>query len=395
MIMPAKLARPTHKCIARGWCSCFRRSTDIPVVGMSQRSMPVRALTCQQETARAVRATVCGLLLMAAAASPAVAQSFEDVGTRAQGMGGAFVAVADDASATWWNPAGLGGGAYFSSIVEHGQWRAPMDTPDEGPATQSRTYGLSLGYPALGLSYYRFRVSERGVSDPGASIAAVEPVRQDPGRAVPLVRAMAVSAFGATVGQSLGNHVIVATTLRLLRAGAVTSTDVMGAGALDRADDVTVKRETRGDLDVGAMVRLGAVSVGGTVRHVGEPGFGRGETRMVLKRQARAGVAVRKGRVGVFDSLIGALDVDMTRTTTVFGDERRLATGGEVGMLRGRVWLRGGLSTNTLGDQAWQQSVGASLALRAGLYVDGVWAPDRGASQVSRAGWGVSLRSAF
>src|SRR5881398_1203079 len=44
------------------------------------------------------------------------AQSFELVGIRAQGMGGAFVAVADDASATWWNPAGLASGAYFNVL---------------------------------------------------------------------------------------------------------------------------------------------------------------------------------------------------------------------------------------------------------------------------------------
>jgi long-chain fatty acid transport protein len=35
------------------------------------------------------------------------AQSFAAVGTRAAGMGGAFVGVADDASAIYWNPAGL------------------------------------------------------------------------------------------------------------------------------------------------------------------------------------------------------------------------------------------------------------------------------------------------
>ena len=28
-------------------------------------------------------------------------------------MGGAFVAVADDSTATWWNPAGQAAGAFF------------------------------------------------------------------------------------------------------------------------------------------------------------------------------------------------------------------------------------------------------------------------------------------
>lgn len=392
MIMPAKLAHQNLGRPSRPRCSLSRRSTDIPVVGIMRPRARRRALACRSARVRAVLVCVCSLAWASAAAPPAAAQAFEDVGTRAQGMGGAFVAVADDATATWWNPAGLAGGAFFSTIVERAQWRAPVDTPDAGPATQSRTSGFALAYPALGLSYYRFRLSERGQAD---SIGGVQAGRQDQGRDVSVVRALAISAFGATVGQSLGSHVVVASTVRLLRAGAVTTTDVSGAGALDRADDVRVKRETRGDLDLGVMVRAGAVSVGATVRHLGEPGFGSGDARLVLQRQARAGIAVRKGRVGVFDALIGALDVDMTTTTTVFGDERRLATGGELGLLRGRLFLRGGLSTNTVGEREWQESLGASLALRPGFYVDGVWVPGDGTSVTSRAGWGVSLRSAF
>ena len=46
-------------------------------------------------------------------ALPAEAQPADAVGVRAQGMGGAFTAVADDATAAWWNPAGLAGGSYF------------------------------------------------------------------------------------------------------------------------------------------------------------------------------------------------------------------------------------------------------------------------------------------
>ena len=54
-----------------------------------------------------------GAVFFSLAAAPADAQSFEALGSRAQGMG-AFVAVADDASAVYWNPAGLASGAYFS-----------------------------------------------------------------------------------------------------------------------------------------------------------------------------------------------------------------------------------------------------------------------------------------
>ena len=74
------------------------------------------------------------------------AQTSDVVGVRALGMGGAFTAVADDATSTWWNPAGLASGAFFSAILEYAH---PEDRPGEG------LRGVSLGFPALGLAYYR------------------------------------------------------------------------------------------------------------------------------------------------------------------------------------------------------------------------------------------------
>src|SRR5438128_6478424 len=88
------------------------------------------------------------------------AQHYEDIGTRAQGMAGAFVAVADDATATWWNPAGLASGAYLSAVIERSTLREPATIPSVGPADETRVSGFSLAFPALGLSYYRFRISE-------------------------------------------------------------------------------------------------------------------------------------------------------------------------------------------------------------------------------------------
>src|SRR5262249_55908215 len=60
----------------------------------------------------------------------ALSQVYESVGIRAQGMAGAFVAVADDASATWWNPAGLATGAYVSSIFEYETGQDPRRPTD-------------------------------------------------------------------------------------------------------------------------------------------------------------------------------------------------------------------------------------------------------------------------
>jgi hypothetical protein len=88
------------------------------------------------------------------------AQTFESVGVRAQGMAGAFVAVADDATASWWNPAGLASGAYVSAVFEHGQITEPKSPPLEGPASRTTSNDVAISLPSLGLSYYRLRVSE-------------------------------------------------------------------------------------------------------------------------------------------------------------------------------------------------------------------------------------------
>jgi hypothetical protein len=53
------------------------------------------------------RACVLSVLLLLSFSSPASALELAPIGSRAQGMGGAFVAVANDATAVYWNPAGL------------------------------------------------------------------------------------------------------------------------------------------------------------------------------------------------------------------------------------------------------------------------------------------------
>ena len=72
----------------------------------------------------APRTAALALLVFAFTQSPAFSQSFDLVGTRALGMGGAFVAVADDASAAWWNPAGLPNSLIVDGIAEAGSGAA-------------------------------------------------------------------------------------------------------------------------------------------------------------------------------------------------------------------------------------------------------------------------------
>ncbi len=64
--------------------------------------------------------------------------------TRAPGMGGAFVAVASDSSATWWNPAGLAAGPFVDLSVSRNTARAGGD---QAPAWRGNSVLVRPGNP--------------------------------------------------------------------------------------------------------------------------------------------------------------------------------------------------------------------------------------------------------
>ena len=81
-------------------------------------------------------------------AGSARGQTFEGPGTRARGMA-AFVAVADDASAVYWNPAGLASGSYFSLVMDYTEADAtPSDAVQGG---ERSSWLLALAAPAFGV----------------------------------------------------------------------------------------------------------------------------------------------------------------------------------------------------------------------------------------------------
>jgi len=323
-------------------------------------------------------------------ASPAAAQMWELVGTRAQGMGGAFVAVADDATATWWNPAGLASGATLSLVWDMADNLAPSHPRPEGPASLGDTMGFALTTPALGLSYYRLRISEM---QPLSSNGAGTSVRQEEGATGIGLRTLALHQFGATAGQSLGGNVVLGSTLKLIRAGtAVAVTPVTGSArdSLEHAGDLELPMETQVALDVGAMVMLSQqIRVGVSVKHLREPEFGEGETAIKLERQARAGVAVMGG--GKSASLTTAADFDITTLDTVLGDVRHIGAGAEAWLLNRLVGVRGGFSVNTAGEGGTAWSIGGSAGMR-GFFFDGFMTLG---SDASRDGWGISARMSF
>ena len=297
--------------------------------------------------------TFASLVSFALCSAPrsAHAQLFESFGIRAQGMGGAFVAVADDASATWWNPAGLAGGAYFNLLSEYDRSRQ---------LPESSAQAFAIGFPALGLSYYRLPISQMR---PATSTASGGPSREDQSH---------LSQFGATVGQSVGNHLVVASTLKLVRAG-----------------------ETHGDLDVGAMAAIGHVRVGAVLRNIRESSFaaeaGTDGEALMLARQARAGIAFTARSPGTVSEVTVAADADLTKTMTVVGETRHVTAGAELWLWRRSLGLRGGLSKDTVVDRG-SASAGLSLALRSGIYLEGHLT---GGTDAARRSWGSGLRVTF
>src|SRR5207244_9423778 len=113
-----------------------------------------------------------------------------------------------------------------------------------------------------------------------------------------------LSLYGVTAAQSVGDHLVLATTLKLLHADT-----------------------TNVSLDVGAMASFGPARFGLTVRDLAEPGFGSGDAAFMLERHTRAGAALSSGRRGVVGTATVAVDVDLTTTRSVDGDGRILAAG--------------------------------------------------------------------
>lgn len=272
--------------------------------------------------------------------SPASAQVYESVGGRALGMGGAFVAVADDSSASWWNPAGLAAGQFFDAAIgggNRGQW-------------------VSAGIPPLGIAYYRFEPAVHPTGAPAAD-------RKDEGSGRPRA-----SQFGATLVQTLIDGVHVGLTAKYIRGGAPDET----AGT--------------GDVDAGIIAVLGAVRLGAAVRNMRAPVLG--GTR--LDRQVRVGAAYDFERVGTLPALI-AVDADLRAYEAPDGQRRVIAAGAERWFRSRRLAVRAGARLNTTGAEGKAATAGITAAVRAGLYVDAHAA----AGSAGERGWSIAGRVSF
>jgi hypothetical protein len=284
------------------------------------------------------------------------AQTFGDIGTRAEGMGGAFVAVADDASAVYWNPAGIATGATFDLQIS---------------AAEGSTVFVGAALPVLGLSYYRTHQDTR--------LPTVSPLpdRQNEGSAQVPIRTLTTTSVGATVVQTIIPGLVIGTTARLVHGGVETSS-----------------RATTGDLDAGVMVSAWDIRFGLAARNLMEPEFETASGAVRVERQVRVGAALapRSLPTGVHGPFSLAIDVDLTSTPSPIGERRGAAIGGEYWLARGQLGVRGGVRWSTLGDSWRAFSGGLTVRLPRSIHAEGQVTKADGSDETH---WSAGVRVTF
>ena len=309
-------------------------------------------------------------------------------------MGGAFVAVASDSSATWWNPAGLGPGPFLDLSMS----KAMTERRQGLPGWRATTSWITLATPPLGLSYYRFRLTDIQPSVPTESGADG---REDSGAGVSL-RSLSASQFGVTVLRTIVTGVHTGTTLKYVRATPRSASSDAGRSAaalLDEGDDLDGgDADGEFDVDIGILAVAGAVRLGAVARNMREPEFagppspdGSGATSVKLPRQYRVGLAIDTEAVGG-PPLTIAFDADLKEYDAGGRARKVVAAGVEQWLFQKRLGVRGGGRMNTTGLEERSFTAGLSVAPRAGLFLEGHVV--RGGSADDQ-GWGVGARVSF
>ena len=299
---------------------------------------------------------------------------FESVGERALGMGGAFVAVADDSTAVHWNPAGLVSGPSGGMTIgwHRFQFGNQKDEPRPGPARRASSL-TSLGTWPLGLAYGRFETSRLIAGTDGEL----------------RVETLQTTQYSATVLQSVTPGLVLGSTVKYVR-GHFAEAPAEGAtieDALRVAGDLEAPRSGRFDLDVGIMANMAPLRVGFTWKNLRSPSFGDEPTAAnTLPRQARLGVAFLPS-----SGLTLAMDVDLNTVDLRDGLRRMFAFGGE-GQVGRRLVVRAGGRVNLKLPRQPIGTFGLSVGLRAGVWVDGHYA--QGSNDEQRE-FGAALRAGF
>jgi hypothetical protein len=325
------------------------------------------------------------LIALSALPSLASAQIIESVGERALGMGGAFVGVADDSTATWWNPAGLAAGPFFDLAVGG----AGTEIDAGFPARRERGTWFSLATLPFGVSYYRLRVTDIAEA---RTIGASASDREEKS-AVVTDWSLSAGQLGATLVHTVASGIHVGTTLKYVWAKGLVE-ELTGPASsrvsewLDLADDASGGAVHHNfDLDLGILAVRGPLRIGGLVRNVRETDVG----AVKIPRQGRVGIAFDASQISS-RTLLVAVDADLGAYQTPFGDRRVIAVGAEGWAAGRRLGIRAGARFNTTGAGEQAYTAGASVAVRSGVFVDGH--VGYGGTD-AEGGWGISARASF
>jgi hypothetical protein len=327
------------------------------------------------------RLILVGLVLLPASAR---AQAIEVAGSRAPGMGGAFVAVASDSSATWWNPAGLAAGPFLDFAI----YRNALEGGGQAaPAWRARLLDFSLGTPPAGISYYRFRLTD---VQPLATTATGQGDRQSTRTGA--IRSIPASQLGVTLAHSLISGIHVGATLKYVRASVMAAAGEGSSDQLLDAGDELDGADSHGtfDFDLGAIAVSGPFRAGAVVRNARQAGFGDG-VGITLPRQVRVGGAFDGEAAGVIPLTV-SVDVDVQRYDGPGGERRVIAAGAEDWLVPRRFAVRAGARFNSVGANDRALTAGSSVAVRSGLYVDAHVVYGGAADE---RGWGVAARVSF
>jgi hypothetical protein len=149
------------------------------------------------------------------------------------------------------------------------------------------------------------------------------------------------------------------------------------------------------------MIAAGPIRLGAVGRNLLQPEFDTVEAigdeevdSVVLERQIRLGVAITPGHFAEAPNAPTtiAFDVDLHHTTGVYGEQRQVAIGAEQWLAQRRVGVRGGVRFNWVRRDERSASVGLSIGIRRGTYVEGQLT--RGRDELE-SGWSVATRTSF
>ena len=304
--------------------------------------------------------TLIAWLLALTSLQAAIAEA--QVGARASGMAGAFVAVADDATAVYWNPAGVATGSIFSVVLDAGRFEMGPQNPQALEPHKDTSAVLALSATAIGLAYYRQGTYGKGAPEP---VVTRPESREEVGRSV---HAITTNTVGVSLVQSLSEHIVIGATPKFVR----------GAGG------------STADVDAGVMAWANKFRFGLVARNLTSPEFEGDEGEIEIGREVRVGGAWRSGWTGI-SRVILSVDADLISRAAPDGDRRDVAAGVETWWMSQRLGLRGGVRRSTIGDARAAVAAGISAGLKPGMLVEAHVVRGHG----DERSWSVGARMTF